>query len=830
MPYTFLFGVVLLAPGLSEPPLPVRLTIETGRSARTGFVLAGRDSSQQLLVAGISSSGLSRDLTRQVQYQASPEGIVQVDAAGLVMPVKEGKATIRVKGPGGISATTSVTVKNLAEEPAVHFHNQVVPILTRFGCNSGACHGKATGQNGFKLSLFGFEPEEDYEFIVREGRGRRVTPVAPDSSLLLRKAAGLMAHGGGKRIAPDSASYRILRRWIEQGMPSVKPDAPRVVRIEVLPGERILERKAQQQLLVLAHHSDGTVSDVTRITQFEANQAEMAEASPTGLIAVKELSGSATIMARYQSFVGVFRATVPRGAPVTNLPSSRNFVDELVFNRLKQLGLPPSALCDDSTFLRRVTIDVAGRLPTREETEKFLAETAADKDEKLIDRLLASKEYADTFANKWSAILRNRRRGPSDNPAPTFAFHAWIRDNLGENKPYDRFVREVLTATGEEVKEPPVIWYREVRDESAQLEDTAQLFLGQRIGCAKCHHHPFEKWSQQDYYGLAAFFSRLNIQEPPPKKPVKKGQPAPPSVPFRVSHNPGRAQAVHLRTGKPVAPAGLGGSPMEVPEDVDPRTRLVDWMVAPNNPFFARMLVNRYWKHFFGRGLVDPEDDLRLTNPPSNPELLDALAREFVQSKYDLKKLVRTLCLSRVYRLSSIPNQHNAEDRQNFSRFLPRRLNAEVLLDAVDDVTLVRTSFKGVPEGTRAVQLPDNQFDSYFLSVFGRPDSASACECERKSDASLAQCLHMFNSTEILEKVGSSKTKAGSRAAALAKDRRASEDKLRELYLVALSRPPSAEEMQVLLKHVEKRGSDVQGAWEDIVWALLNTKEFLFNH
>ncbi len=810
------------ARGLGDPGALQTLTVESG-GRKDGFRLAGRDAALQLIVTGQYASGQTRDLTRSAKYESSPAGLVAIDETGLVTALKEGKAVVTVKS-GAITATTQITVTNLVNDLPVNFTNQVAPVFTKFGCNAGACHGKADGQNGFKLSLLGFEPIEDYEFLTREARGRRISPSAPDASLLLRKAAGFIPHGGGKKLDPNSPYYRIVKRWIEQGAPFGNPGDAAVVRIEVLPRERVLDLEGAQQLVVLAHHSDGSILDVTRMTQFESNVADIAEVSGTGLVQVKRQPGSAAVMTRYQSFVDVFRATVPLGAPVADLPAAQNFIDELVFKRLKQLGLPPSEVCDDATFIRRVTLDVAGRLPTMDEVAKFVADTAADKREKLIDHLLDRQDYADYFANKWSAVLRNRRRAATDDMAPTTAFHTWIRDSLAANKPYDQFVREVLTATGEEIKTPPVVWYRELKEPTAAMEDAAQLFLGQRIGCARCHHHPFEKWSQQDYYGFAAFFTRIDVKDPKPLT-IKKGQPLLPKVPASVEHQPGTAEAKNPRTGKMVKPTGLGaGAPMEVPAKDDPRLKLADWMADKDNPFFARALVNRYWKHFLGRGLVDPEDDMRVTNPASNPELLDALAKHFVESKFDLKELVRTICTSRTYQLSAVPNRFNAEDRQNHSRYLPKRLNAEVLLDAIDDVTGSKTAFKGAPTGTRAVQLPDNLFDSYFLSVFGRPDAASACECERNGDASLAQCLHMFNSAEILGKT------AGKRASDLAKDKRPHEERLRDLYLIAVSREPSKDEMTALTAYLDRKKSNVQQAYEDIIWALLNTKEFMFNH
>lgn len=799
-----------------DPPVPQRIAVEPTR-----VTLAGRDAWRQLVVTGTFPTGLQRDLTGNVAYDAQPAGIVQIDKTGLVTPFAEGKATLTATAQGAPPVKIDVTVTGLAEEPRINFANQIVPIFTKFGCNAGGCHGKASGQNHFKLSLLGFEPEDDYEYLVKETRGsRRILPSAPAHSMLLLKASGGMPHGGGKKLDPGSPFYRLVLRWIEQGMPYGDKSDPVVTRIEVLPRERTMERHGRQQLAVVAHLSDGSTLDVTRMTQFETNERDLAEVSDTGLVETRNMAGTVAIMARYQSHVDVFRAMIPLGAEVAKLPPANNFIDELVFKQLKKLGMPPSDLADDGTFLRRVTIDIAGRLPTLDETEKFLADKDPRRYEQLVDRLLDSKDYADYAASKWSAILRNRRKTPNDDPKSTFAFHAWIRDSFDKNLPYDEFTRSVLTATGEEMKTPPVQWYREVKDISAQLEDMAQLFLGQRIGCAKCHHHPLEKWSQHDYWSLAAFFSRVSIKEA--KKGKKKGEPG---EPFMVSVKTGAATALNPRTKLNVPPAGLGAAPItDLAPEADPRHKLVDWMTARDNPYFAVTLVNRYWKHFMGRGLVEPEDDLRVTNPPSNPELLDALARHFADSKYDLKKLVRAICTSNAYRLSSIPNMHNAADRQNYSRFLPRRLNAEVLFDAVDQVTLSRPAFKGVPAGTRAVQLPDNQFDSYFLSVFGRPDFASACECERSGESSLPQVLLLYNSNEMMKKI------AGARVKELVSDKRSPEDRLKALYLVALSRTPTPAELAAMRAYLELRPQSVSGAYEDILWALINTKEFLFNH
>jgi len=802
-------------PGLGDPGKLVAVELESGRIGSDGFVLlAGRDAAQQLIVTGKYDSGQLRDLSGKVTYAANPANVVSISDTGYVSPTAEGETTIQVKSSSGQTADIKVRVSNLVRDVPVNFPNQVTPVFTKFGCNGGGCHGKSGGQNGFALSLLGFEPPEDYEHLVKEGFGRRLFPAAPDRSLLLQKVSGVAPHGGGVRIEKDSPPYRVLRRWIEQGMPYGNDDDPVVTHITVLPEERLMGRDSTQQVLVVAHYSDGGTADVTRMTQFDSNDTEMAEVSVTGLVTTAKLTGSVAVMARYQGHVGVFRGTVPLGIEVTKTPPPKNYIDELVFAKLKALGLPPSELSGDSEFLRRVTIDIAGRIPTLEETESFLADSDPNKREKLIDRLLASDDYAEYFANKWGAILRNKRRADGDKLA-TFSFHDWIRDSLHNNKPYNEFAREIITATGEVGKNPPVAWYREVNDQAAQVEDTAQLFLGLRIQCARCHHHPFEKWSQDDYYGFAAFYSQVGS---------KKGKT---NNEKRIYHRRGTAVAKNPKTNLNVKPTGLGSEPLEIEAYDDPRHALVDWMAAEENPFFAKALVNRYWKHFYGRGLVDPEDDMRVTNPASNPKLLDALASDFIKSGFDLKHLVRTITNSQTYQLSAIPNEWNQDDKQNFSRYYPQRLNAEVLLDAIDLVSGAPTRFSGAPVGMRAVELPDNGFNSYFLTVFGRPEASSACECERSGEANLAQSLHLLNSTDIQSKL----TTGGGRAATLSRDKdREHAEKIRELYVWAFSREPEKVELDIALAHVAKHEKDTKIAYEDIVWALINTKEFLFNH
>lgn len=712
------------------------------------------------------------------------------------------------------------------EKSQVSFVNDIIPILTKSGCNTGSCHAKAGGgQNGFQLSVLGFEPMEDYESLVKEAHGRRLFSAAPTKSLLLAKASGEIPHGGGIKLPRDSEGYAIIRRWIEQGSKYSIGAEPTLVSVQVQPELGLVNMDGEQQLKAVAKYSDGSSRDVTRFALYESNLSSMAEVSEEGLVKVYDIPGKVAIMVRYQGKVSVFTAAIPLAAPVTKVPKAKNFVDEYVFANLKELGIPPSAICDDATFLRRVTLDICGRFPTEKETADFMASTDGNKRDQVVEALLRSPNYADYFASKWTPLLKNRRDNASDITA-NFAFHAWIRDGLLANVPYDQLVRELLGATGTVVGNPPVAWYKRVKDPKEQLEDIAQLFLGVRMQCAQCHHHPFERWSQDDYYSLSAFFSQIG------RKPTgTRGEDL-------IFHKRGIAQAKNVKSGEMLRPAALGDNIGEITADEDPRLRLGEWMSSKKNPFFAKALVNRYWKHFFKRALIEPEDDIRDTNPPTNPKLLAALENHFISSGFDLKELVKVITQSNAYQLSSKPNEYNLIDRQNYSRFYPRRLQAEVLLDAIDNLTGSTTAFANLPPGTRAIALPDNSYTkTAFLKVFGRPNSSSVCECERVQSSSLAQSLHLINSGEIKSKLAN----RSGRAAALAKSDKKMEEKITELYLAAFSRKPRPKEMKTAIKYLTEPVMDAQGKpvdkkktahkdYQDLIWALMNTKEFLFTH
>ncbi len=714
--------------------------------------LRGEDDSAQLVVTGQLSAGRLQDLTGDVAFDVADPSVARVTSAGRIIPLANGSTEITVSyGPKSVK----VALQNESMDVSlpINFGNQIVPLFTKLGCNGGGCHGKSGGQNGFALSLLGFVPELDYQSLVKEARGRRLFPAAPEHSLLLLKATGTMAHAGGKRMEVGSEEYKLVRRWISAGTPFGKTTDPVVTKITVSPDHRILTRNNRQQFAVYAHYSDGAVADVTQRAQFESNDTEIAVVDGAALVRTLELSGEAAIMARYQGQVAVFRATVPLGMKVPEYQfAGQTVVDQFTRKKWQELGIVPSDLCGDEQFIRRVSVDITGTLPRPEQVKAFLADTDPKKRDKLIDTLLDSPEYSYLFANKWADILRVKRRGEVGRAQGTFAFHSWIRDAIATDKPYDQFVREILSATGDETQSPTTVWYHELQTPEQFVDDTAQVFLGLRMACAQCHHHPYEKWSQDDYWGLAAFFGRIGRKNMQIPGGIQNQQAQRVAIFNRPNGN-----VSNKRTGRPAKITPLDGTPMDISSDDDPREKLVDWMADPKNPFFARAVANRYWAHFFGRGIVDPLDDMRVTNPPSNPELLDALAKELIDHKFSLKHLVKVIVGSRTYQLSAVPNDFNKQDKQAYARFYPRRMSAEVLYDAVAQVTNTPANFGGLPHDkfapNRAIMLPDEAFSSYFLDVFGRPQRISACECERVSEANLAQALHLLNSQEVQDKL-----------------------------------------------------------------------------
>lgn len=789
---------------IGTAPARAQLSSPTSRIELTDS-FAGR----QILVSAGNS-----DVTRDATYKSDNPAVARVDAAGYVTAAGNGDTTIRVQHSSG-KLDIPVKVSGVgAGGRAVDFRTEVEPLLSKLGCNAGGCHGKASGQNGFKLSLFGFDVPSDYAAITKEARGRRIFPASPDQSLFLLKAAGKVPHGGGKRLNREGPDYQVIRQWIAAGASASAPDAPVVRHLRVVPADHSLKRDSQQQLAVLAEYSDGSVRDVTRQSEFASNLDVVASVDSTGLVKSHEQSGEAAVMARHMGHVAVFRALVPHGEALAEIPEFKpiNYLDELALAKWKKLGLRPSPVCDDAAFLRRATIDLCGRLPTIEEVRAFSADSSADKRTKLIDRLLDSPDYPAYFAMRWGSILRNSNLAGADQAA--FAFHAWIKDTIVRNRPYDEFVRGIVAAAGEWQDAPAINWYWQNRDDQLHqvTADVAQIFLGVRLQCAKCHHHPYERWGQADYYGLAGFFTRLGRKS--------FGQPPP----YFASATVTTGEKDPL-TGKAPEPKYPDGDAPKFTAEDDPRHALVDWMVKPDNPFFAKALVNRLWGHFMGRGLFHEVDDQRDTNPPSNPELLDALAKDFLAHKFDVKHVIRTIATSRIYQLSSTPTEHNKDDRQNFARYYARRLPAEVFLDAVNHATATKAGFNGVGTNGRAIDLPHEGFGSYFLDTFDRPKRVTVCECERSTGATLSQVLLLANSEEIENKIAA----GDGRIAKFVKDKKPPADAIDELYLSSLSRPPTAAEKNKTLGYVDQQANKQQ-ALEDVLWALLNSKEFMFNH
>ncbi|MDQ3625347.1 MAG: DUF1549 and DUF1553 domain-containing protein, partial [Verrucomicrobiota bacterium] len=616
------------------------------------------------------------------------------------------------------------------------FLRDVLPVLSKSGCNAGACHAKPDGQNGFHLTVFSYDPRSDYNEIVKDARGRRVFPSAPEESLLLLKPTLTVPHEGGERFDKNSDAYRALAQWIRTGMLYRAENEPALQHLDVFPRERRYRKAASQRLLVHAHFSDGSVRDVTALASFSSNDKEIARVTEDGLVGIGKVSGQAVIVARFMGQVGDSQIIVPADRQLpdsiyANLPVN-NFIDELAYERFKQLGLFPSEGCEDAEFLRRASLDTLGILPRPDEARAFVEDTDPRKREKAIDRLLDDPAFADYWANKWADLLR-------PNPdrvgiKSVFVLDQWLRESFRANRPYDQFVRDIVLAEGNNHRDGPAVVYRDRREPPELATMFSQLFLGVRLDCAKCHHHPNEKWGQEDFYRMAAFFGPLKQKGTGLSPPISAGNET-----FYFA--PGKP-VKHPVTDEVMEPQPPDGPPMKAAENADPRRALADWMTAADNPFFARAIANRVWANFFGRGIVDPVDDFRLSNPASHPALLDALGKEVVRQKFDLKALMRTIMRSHLYQLSATPNEHNSADTRNFARAYRRRLPAEVLADAVADVTGVPDTYTGMPPRSRAMQAWTYKIQSQTMDAFGRPNSSSDCPCERDPRPSIVQSLH----------------------------------------------------------------------------------------
>ena len=713
--------------------------------------------------------------------------------------------------------------------PAVPtFERDIQPILTRHGCNAGPCHGKARGQNGFALSLFAYDHDFDHNSLFGQARGRRVNPEAPDDSILLRKAVASMAHGGGRKLTTDHPHYEVLKAWIRAGGPRTPKESPSLVKISVSPDRRLLEPRATQILGVVAHWADGTTSDVTSLALFSSSESAIAAVDSQGLVKAGPLPGEAAIMARFMDQFAVCPILIPQpkegaGSGAGNPTGWRenNPVDTLVRGKLDQLGLVPSAGCTDATFLRRAHLDIIGTLPAPAEVEAFLADNSPDKRARLVERLLDRPEYADFWANKWADLLRPN---PYHVGIKAVMNHdAWLREQFRRNRPYDQFVRDLLTAKGSTFEDGATVFYRNRREPDELTTMACQLFLGIRLDCAKCHHHPFEVYGQDDFYSMAAFFSRIGRKGVGISAPISGGEET-----ILVASS---GSVKHPITGKEMRPVALYGKAPEVQPGADLREAFATWVTAPGNANFARVMANRVWADLMGRGVVEPVDDLRATNPPTNGPLLDHLAEVFRSGGHDIKKLIRHICASHTYALSSRPEPGNRLDSRNFARHYRQRLRAEVLLDAVSDVTGIPEQFDAMPPGSRAIQAWTVRFESQFLDAFGRPDPNQDPPCERLGQTTVVQALHLMNSPNIERKVSDDRGRARTLSDAVARGQKKPEDVVRELYLRAYGRFPSTEETAKslrLLASIEKAKLNRREWVEDMMWSLLNSPEFLF--
>jgi hypothetical protein len=781
--------------------------------------LNGPRSRQQLVITGKYADGTVRDLTVLCDLASETAAVAKVSTTGWVVPKKNGSTFLIIKA-GSQVIKVPVTVTNFEKPQPISFRHQFIAALNVGGCNSGACHGTPSGKNGFKLSLRGYDPAADYLQLTRDVLGRRTTKLGPNSSLILKKALGKVSHEGGMRFPANSEPAQVFKGWLKEGLKDDPAKLPGIKKVEILPGGRVLNSPGRwQQLAVLAHFTDGSVRDVTRLTVFTSSDSAVADVSSSGLVEFSQ-SGEVAILCRYLDVLQAIRFTYlePKEGFKWSSPPENNYVDKHVFAKLKMLSIQPSELCSDQEFIRRAYLDICGILPRPADVKKFLADKSAKKRARLVDALLKRPEYADYWTLKWADVLRSNRKTIKEKGI--HVYQKWLRSHFAKNTPFSKVVKELLTANGSTFANPPANFYRIARDPQNLAETTAQLFFGIRMQCAKCHNHPFERWTQDDYYSMAAFFARV-------RQKVDTSQSNPnPLLGAEYIFSDRSGEVVQPRTGKVMAPKFMGGKVPVIPRGKDRREVLADWITSAKNPFFAKSVVNRIWYHLTGKGIVDPVDDFRDSNPSANDELLDALAQDFSKHNFDFKHIIRTIANSRTYQLSAETNKFNKDDNKYFSHAVTKMYSAEVLLDAICEVTGVPEKYAGMPLGTRAVQLPDGEINHVFLKTFGQPGRELACECEREGDSNLAQALQLINGPTINEKNRNPKNRLGT---LLADKKLTDKDILNELYLAAFARLPVDGEVKAVQEHLAGK-KDRRKAWEDVLWALINAKEFLFRH
>ncbi len=804
---------------------------DTLRLVPGDLTLDGARSMHRLLAVETSDADtavVTGDLTATAHFTSENPDVAIVGPDGTVTPVSDGTAMITAR-VGDRTAAAKVKVRNAAATPSFSFRNEVLPVLTRLGCNMGACHGSAAGKNGFRLTLRGYGPELDYDVLTRQALGRRVRPTAPAESLMLLKSTGALDHGGGARLDPASPEYRVLIGWIAEGCPAPSAADVAVERVEAVPARLRLTPGQSQQLLVRVHYADGRILDVTRWAKFESTDIGVAKVDEHGKVAVVG-PGAGAISIWFSSHVDLVNLVVPSSAPAESsvfaASPRNNRIDDLNLARLESLGIPPSPPADDSSFLRRAYLGSTGTLPPAAEVARFANDASPGKREALIDRLLESSEYIDYWAYKWSDVLLVSSRKLA--PTSMWSFYRFVRESVKANLPWDEFARQVITAKGSTLANGAANYYVLHRDPIDLTESTSVAFLGLSLTCARCHNHPMEKWTQDQYYGLANLFSRVRLKD----GTGANGSVVAGDVVVAVA---AEGDIVHPRRGIVMAPQPLDAEPLPLEARGDRRIAFADWLADTSNPYFDRAIVNRVWANFFGRGLIDPEDDLRATNPATDPALLEWLVDDFRAHKRDVKHLIRTIMASAAYQRSSEPLTANAQDQKFLSHYPIKRLPAEVLLDAIGRVTEVPTAFAGFPEGWRSLQLPDSRIESNFLDAFGRPAREAVCSCERSDEPSVSQALHLVNGNTLNEKLRDEKGVV----ARLVREGEEDQMVIETLFASALARLPTSDEAGQLLPALAEATHGLDGdaataarrqAIEDLYWAILTSKEFLFDH
>lgn len=764
---------------------------------------------QRIIIQASYADGITRDVTAQAKVTISDPKIAKIVNLE-VLPVGDGKCSIAVEFEGK-TTQVPVDVKDAIKDRPISFKLDVMPIFLRNGCNQGGCHGAARGKDGFRLSLFGFDPDGDHYRLTRELNGRRINLAIPEESLLVEKAIGKVPHTGGQKFAVGEQYYNDLVRWVDAGGPQDPAGIATPVSVDLFPKSALLDGKGStQQLIVRAKYSDGSERDVTSLALFLSSNDSSGKVSPNGLVTAGD-RGEAFVMARFSTFtVGVPFIVLPKDLKFS-FPATpeKNYIDTLVNAKLKNLRIAPSATCTDEVFLRRIFIDLTGMLPSVEEYKTFMANKSADKREQLVKDLMERKEFSELWVLKWAELLQIRSSNQVSYKA-TLLYYNWLQDRIARNVPLNQWVQELLGANGGTFNNPVTNYYQNETDILKVTENVAQVFMGMRIQCAQCHNHPFDRWTMDDYYGFAAFFTQIGRKRTDDPREL-------------VVFNSGSGEINHPLGGRRMAPKYLGG---DVPDVVgkDRRELMAEWLASPKNPYFATNLSNMVWTHFFGLGIINEVDDVRVSNPPSNSELLQELGKKFTEYNYDFKRLVKDIVLSNSYQLSTQANASNESDTKNFSHSSIRRIKAETFLDCISQVTETKNKFPGLPLGARAVQIADGQVSNYFLTTFGRATRESVCSCEVKLDPTLSQSLHLLNGDATTQRITQ-----GNLIGKLLKDKKTPEEILNEIYVRCLSRLPSADEKTKVLALVDAE-KDKKLVLEDAFWAVLNTREYMFNH